>query len=107
MRKFISTVALTAIVLSSSLTAVHAETSNQPIREKNIQLTDAQKQELSTLHKELLTKRKEVIQKYVEYGVMPKEKGDKIMSHLEKRYDQLEENNFIPKWEHHKKHHSH
>ncbi|WP_110114021.1 YckD family protein [Bacillus sp. CGMCC 1.16541] len=104
MRKLVSSIGLSAVVLVSSFTSAYAE---KPAEEKVVQLTEEQKQELSILHKELLEKRKEVIGKYVEYGVMPKEKGDKMMSHLEKRYDKLEENEFIPKWEHYKNHRSH
>ncbi|MGI6226864.1 MAG: YckD family protein, partial [Peptococcales bacterium] len=66
------------------------------------QLTDAQKKELATLQKEILEKKKEVISKYVEYGVMSKEKGDKIISRLEKRYERLEQNGFVPQWDNHK-----
>ncbi|MGF7186733.1 uncharacterized protein YlaN (UPF0358 family) [Desulfitispora alkaliphila] len=38
-----------------------------------------------------------MVNKYVEYGVISKEKGNKIISHMEKRYEKLEENDFIPK----------
>ncbi|MDF2547638.1 MAG: hypothetical protein K0R93_2536 [Anaerosolibacter sp.] len=68
-----------------------------------VQLTEAQKRELATLHKDILIKRKEVISKYVEYGVMTEEKGKKIISRLEKRYEKLEENGFVPKWDKSKK----
>ncbi|HQA06988.1 MAG TPA: YckD family protein [Syntrophomonadaceae bacterium] len=64
-----------------------------------MQLTEKQKQELSALHKDILNKKKEVISKYVEYGVMSEEKGKKIISRMEKRYQMLEQNGFIPKWE--------
>ncbi len=61
-----------------------------------VQLTDTQKKELATLHKEILDKKKQVISKYVEYGVIPQEKADKILSRLEKRYERIEQNGFIP-----------
>ncbi len=64
-----------------------------------VQLTESQKKELATLQKDILLKRKEVISKYVEYGVMTEEKGKKIISRLEKRYEKLEENGFIPMWD--------
>ncbi|MEW6622968.1 MAG: YckD family protein [Bacillota bacterium] len=63
-----------------------------------VQLTEAQKEEIAALHKGILEKQKEVISKYVEYGVITKEKGDYMISRLEKRYEKLEQNGFIPKW---------
>ncbi|WP_429163468.1 DUF2680 domain-containing protein [Desulfitispora alkaliphila] len=51
----------------------------------------------TTLHKDILSKKREMVNKYVEYGVISKEKGNKIISHMEKRYEKLEENDFIPK----------
>ncbi|MDW7673519.1 MAG: YckD family protein [Bacillota bacterium] len=66
---------------------------------ETVQLTEAQQKELATLHKDILGKRKEVISKYVEFGVIPKEKGDKIITRLEKKYEKLEANGFIPKCE--------
>jgi uncharacterized protein YlaN (UPF0358 family) len=72
-----------------------------------VQLTETQKKELATLQKDILMKRKEVISKYVEYGVMTEEKGKKIISRLEKRYQKLEENGFIPMWDKSKKKHCH
>lgn len=73
-----------------------------------VKLTEAQKKELAALHKEILDKRKEVISKYVEYGVMTKEKGNMIISRLEKRYEKLEENGFVlPQKDHSRKKHFH
>jgi len=74
--------------------ATNAETTKP-----DVQLTKEQKQELSALHKDILTKKKEVISKYVEYGVMSEEKGKKITSRMEKRYQMMEQNGFIPRWE--------
>jgi argininosuccinate lyase len=87
------------------LVPVHAETPAANQEKLNVQLTEQQKKELSILHKDILAKKKEVIAKYVKYGVIPKEKGDKIISHLEERYAKLEQNGFIMKHERH--HHRH
>ncbi|MFZ7102875.1 MAG: YckD family protein [Peptococcaceae bacterium] len=70
---------------------------------KNVQLTETQKKELAGLHQEILAKKKELITKYVKYGVMSEEKGKKIISRLEKRYEKLEQNGFIPHWDKSKK----
>jgi len=72
-----------------------------------VQLTEDQKKELAALHKDILAKKKELISKYVEYGVISKEKGEKIISRLEKRYERLEQNGFVPHWDKCKKKGSH
>lgn len=81
----------------------HAENmakEQQPVHppKSNVHLSQQQKQQLSILHKEIYMKRKELISKYVEYGIIPKKKGDKIMKHMERRYQKMERNGFVPKW---------
>ena len=72
-----------------------------------VKLTEVQQEEMSILQKEALEKKKEIINKYVEYGVFTDEKGQKIISHIEERYSKLEQNGFVPKWDKdHNKHHS-
>ncbi|GAE24354.1 hypothetical protein JCM9140_270 [Halalkalibacter wakoensis JCM 9140] len=70
-----------------------------------VKLTDVQKEEMATLQKDAFAKKKEIINKYVEYGVFTKEKGEKIIQHMDKHYKMLEENDFVPKWD--KKHNKH
>jgi len=86
---------------------VQAKAENFDSEKATVQLTETQKSELATLHKEILAKKKEVISKYVKYGVMSEEKGKKIISRLEKRYERFEENGFIPKWDKSKRKDSH
>lgn len=92
------------IFTTGSITDVQAKGTTQP--KSKIQLTETQKQELSALHKQILQKRKQVIMKYVQYGVLPKEKGEKIIAHMENHYLQMERRGFIPK-KHLKKKHCH
>jgi hypothetical protein len=112
MRSFWMTL-MAALLLSVTVVGtfpVHAEEITTPEGKATVKLTDQQKNELAALHKEILEKRKEVISKYVKYGVITEEKGKKIVSHLDKHYEKLEKNGFIPHWDHskHKKHkHSH
>lgn len=101
MRKFGVTTMIFVLAFVAVLGAipVYAENSisvNAP--NATVELTEAQKQELATLHQDILAKQKEVVSKYVEYGVLTKEQGDKKISRLEKRYEKLEQNGFIPKW---------
>ncbi|XBO86768.1 DUF2680 domain-containing protein [Bacillus licheniformis] len=58
-----------------------------------------------------MEKKKQLINKYVEYGIIDQERGKEIKSHIEKRYEKEQENGFLPKWKHHKEklpqHHIH
>jgi len=69
-----------------------------------VQLTEEQKSEMAKLHMEVLEKKREVVAKYVEFGVFSPEKADKINAMFDKHYQKLEENNFIPKWDGKRKH---
>lgn len=70
---------------------------------EDVELTKKQQKELSELHTSIIEQEKTVIEKYVEFGVIPKEKSEKIKSHLDKRYADLEDNGFIPLPHHHHK----
>ncbi len=63
---------------------------------KNVDLTEEQKEELSTLHKDIIEKKKELVDKYVEFGMIPENKKEKIKTHLDDRFNRLVENNFQP-----------
>jgi uncharacterized lipoprotein YehR (DUF1307 family) len=67
---------------------------------EEVKLTDAQKAELAKLHKSILEQKKQLIQKYVEFGVIPKEKGDKMIQRFDEHYKMLEQNGFILKSPH-------
>ncbi|WP_078427111.1 DUF2680 domain-containing protein [Alkalihalobacterium alkalinitrilicum] len=79
-----------------------AEFNDKQAEIQEVKLTKEQKEELSVLHRDVLEKKKEVISKYVEFGVFSEEKGTEIIEKFEKHYAKLEENEFIPKWDHHK-----
>ena len=68
-----------------------------------VELTDQQKQELDKLYLDLLETKKEIINKYVEYGVLTKEKADKKLNWLDEHYQKIKEHGYIPK-HHHNKH---
>ncbi|WP_216827725.1 YckD family protein [Alkalihalobacterium elongatum] len=82
-----------------------AEFNDNKAEVQDVELTEEQKQELGALHKEALEKKKEIIEKYVEFGVFTEEKGDKIIKKFESHYKKLEDNGYIPKWDHKRKHH--
>ncbi|MBY0099371.1 YckD family protein [Mesobacillus maritimus] len=96
----------TLILLSFGVVFTSAAAQNQETEEtKEVKLTEEQKNELAKLYDEAFEKKKEIITKYVEYGVFTVEKGDKLIEHIESHYKKLEENNYIPKYGNHKHHH--
>lgn len=73
----------------------------------DVKLTTEQQEEMKSLQQNALNQKKEIINKYVEYGVYSKEKGQKIIIHLEERYKKLEQSGFVPVWHNeHRKHQS-
>jgi hypothetical protein len=66
-----------------------------PPQQQEVKLTEAQKTELAKLHKDILEKKKEMVHKYVEFGVIPEDKGQMMIKHFEKHYEMLEQNGFV------------
>jgi uncharacterized FlaG/YvyC family protein len=108
-RKFLWSTLVCLLLSLGTVTLTHAEKNadnqeqNQEQRQNQgqnqnqpaVQLTEAQKTELAKLHKDILEKKKEMIQKYVEFGIIPEEKGQMIITHFDKHYEMLEQNGFI------------
>ncbi|MGO4886710.1 YckD family protein [Anaerobacillus sp. MEB173] len=104
MKKWCIGLTAAALLCVGMINPAFAEEESIEHQEVNeVTLTEEQKQELSELHKSLFEQKKEVINKYVEYGVFTKEKGDKIISKFEKHHEKLKESGYIPRWDHHKK----
>lgn len=71
---------------------------------EKVQLTEAQKTEISKLQKEILADKKELVEKYAEYGAISKEEAERMKLHFDKQYDMMKKHNFqIPL--HHGHHH--
>ncbi|MGJ9382780.1 YckD family protein [Salipaludibacillus sp. CF4.18] len=71
---------------------------------KEVELTEDQRMEMSLLQKDAIERKKEIINKYVEYGVFTEEKAQKMQAHMDEKFSELEENGFIPDCEMSKKH---
>lgn len=101
-------ISLTSVALLLGLFTMptYAEQNNPIEQEKQIQLTEAQKAELSEIYQDIMEEKKELIQKYVEYGVLSKEKGDKMIQKFETRYKMAEKNGFMLPCIPHDHHHS-
>ncbi len=75
-------------------------TDNLPINSEveKVELTELQKSELAAIHKEIFEKKKELVNKHVEFGLIPKEKGARIISKMEKRYNNIDDQGLMPQW---------
>ncbi|MCU9615101.1 YckD family protein [Caldibacillus lycopersici] len=71
---------------------------------EEVKLSEAQIKELEGLTADLMEGRKQLINKYVEFGILTQEKADKILEHMDKHFQKLKEENFVPKWDKHKMH---
>lgn len=61
-----------------------------------VQLTDKQKTELDALYRATFAKKKQIVDKYVEYGAITKEMGSKKKQWLDKKYEMLVANGYVP-----------
>jgi len=77
---------------------VLAEEPSSLDRGENIRLTEEQQRELENLHMEILDLRKELMNKYVEYGIFSEEQAEEYISHMERRFERLKQHGFIPHW---------
>lgn len=95
---FLLTAGFNVSALANNETKAAAE------QEKTVTLTEAQQAEIGAIHKELLAKQKQLIQKYVEFGALSKEKADQVNNHFEKHYERMEQNGFEFPQHRHQKH---
>ena len=104
-KQIVTSLTTVALLLGFFIMPTYAEQSKPPVEpEKQIQLTESQKAELAEIYQDLMEEKKELIQKYVEFGVLSKEKGDKIIQKFEEHYKLAEKNGFtLP--HHHGDHH--
>ncbi|WP_147535070.1 YckD family protein [Bacillus marasmi] len=98
MRKYLWSVMVTVFLSAMVISVAYAEKNavNKPVQpaQPQVQLNEQQKAELAKLHKDILEKKKEMIQKYVEFGVIEEEKGQMMIAHFEKHYEMMEQNGF-------------
>ncbi|BCB03876.1 DUF2680 domain-containing protein [Bacillus sp. KH172YL63] len=69
--------------------------------EQKVNLTAEQKAELGKLHDQMFATKKELVKKYVEYGVFSKEQGDKVLAMMEEKHKKLKENGYMMRWHPH------
>lgn len=94
-KQIVTSLTTVALLLGIFITPTYAE-QNEPIeQDKQIQLTESQKAELSEIYQDLMEEKKELIQKYVEFGVLSKEKGEQMIQKFEEHYKMAEKNGFM------------
>ncbi|WP_138420335.1 YckD family protein [Aquibacillus sediminis] len=101
--KTLLTVALMATVVGVGSMQVNAEEEQDHKSYFNdVELTEQQKTELEALYQDVINRRKGIINKYEEFGVIDEDKAEKMKAHLDEFYEKLKEDEFVPKWD--KKH---
>ncbi|HLT56159.1 MAG TPA: YckD family protein [Bacillota bacterium] len=82
---------------------------NEEEEESQVQtpnLTEEQVKQLEDLSLKILDLRKQLIDKYVEFGVMDKERAEKAKQFFDRRFQKMKESQFMPRRENfHKKGH--
>lgn len=87
---------LTVLSASAAFAAVNGNLA-PPAVEKQINLTDTQKSELKQLYAKRFEIEKQIVQKYLDCGVITKEQADNKLKRMEKIQQKIEQNGFIPK----------
>ncbi|QOR65999.1 DUF2680 domain-containing protein [Cytobacillus suaedae] len=72
----------------------------------DIQLTADQQEELENLYKEMFETKKQLINKYAEYGVITQDKAEEKIARLGRFQEKLKEHGYAPHWPHHGKKHN-
>lgn len=62
-----------------------------------VKLTDVQKKEIKQLFDKKIELQKQIVQKYVDFGVISKEQANKKLQYMEKKQQYMEKNGYIPK----------
>lgn len=93
---------ITLIFFTLGLQPVSANTDEEGEvfkKKSEVQLTKAQIQELEVLYKEVFEKKKVIISKYAEYGVITEEQLKKKLARMDKWEAKLKEDGYVPKWD--------
>lgn len=104
MKKKLLALVVTAVMLAMSSNAIPAQANKMPAenqQQPKVELTDKQQKELAGLYQEINKLKKQVLDKYVEFGAMTKEQADSVKSWIDKHYKRMEENGFKPMERHH------
>lgn len=94
-KKIFTSLSLVLLLFGFFILPAYAEQPKPIEQVKQVQLTESQKAELAEIYKDILDERKELIQKYVEFGVISKEKGNEMIKRFEEHFKIMEQNGFM------------
>lgn len=100
MKKTVSSLLITLLL---TLPMAGFTTAQEPVEEveksdETVELTKKQRKELAKLYREIFDMKKEVVAKYVEFGVLTKEQGKGLMEEMDEHYARLERHGFLRMW---------
>ncbi|GAA0321789.1 hypothetical protein GCM10008967_10370 [Bacillus carboniphilus] len=106
MKRKLAALVMGAVMVAMSANAIPAQANkmsadNQQQQQPKVELTEKQQGELAALYQEINKLKKQVLDKYVEFGSMTKEQADKVKSWIDQHYKRMEENGFKPMERHH------
>jgi uncharacterized protein YlaN (UPF0358 family) len=105
MKKMMVSIAAAFIISIGFSSLASAEGQGQGLTPgQKVNLTEDQKAELGKLHEQMYSTKKELVKKYVEYGVFSKEQGDKVLKMMEEKHQKLKENGYLMRWHSHPHH---
>ncbi len=98
MKKIMTATILAVLLLAEGATFAFAEDSKDTGQKQVAPLTEEQIAEVKEIHESILAQKKMLIKKYVEYGKLTEEQGEKITERFDRHYKMMEENGFqMPK----------
>lgn len=88
------TVLLSVALLCAFAASAEEDVQEQPTDQGQVELTQKQMNKLDKVHKKVFKEKRKLISQYVEYGIISKEKGDKMIAHIQKHMDKLKKNGY-------------
>lgn len=104
MKKLVSIIIMAVLFLGFINSPIQAQSTPGQSKQQ-IELTEKQVIEVKKLYQKLFETKKELINKYIEYGVLSKEEGDLILTKMEEHFKKMNVKGYIPNWGRH--HHNH
>jgi hypothetical protein len=99
-KRWLMPIAVLALALALIVPSAFAEApaaSAQPIEKP--QLTSDQTKEIKALYDQIFVLKKQLVEKYQAYGVIDKEKAQKMIDFMAKKKDRLEKSGYMPQHE--------
>lgn len=96
-RKLLITITAALVLIAMTITAASAAQS-APEVPNNVELTEAQKNELKQLSDKMFEAKKQLIEKYADFGIISRKQAEYRLKKIEEKQKRFEENGFIPRY---------